>query len=137
MTFAALKRSLDRRAGKLKRQLWALFLSWKDPSTPLLAKAAIAVAVAYALSPIDLIPDFIPVLGQLDDLLILPALIAVAIALIPADVLARNRREAWKRLGSGSRIKSRAGMCASIAFVAIWVAILGLVALKVFRLIGI
>lgn len=127
-------RSLERRAKKLKRQLWALFLSWKDPSTPFLAKAVIAVAVAYAVSPIDLIPDFIPVLGQLDDLLILPALIAVAIKLIPPEVLARNRREAWKQLESGSRIKTRAGFYASFAIIVLWLAVIGLVTLKVYRL---
>ena len=84
---------LKRRARRLKRQIWAVFLAWQDPATPLLAKLVIALTVAYAVSPIDLIPDFIPVLGQLDDLVILPALIVLALKLIPPDVAARCRRE--------------------------------------------
>ena len=76
-------RHLKRRARKMKRQLWALFLAWKDPATPLLARVAIACAIAYAASPVDLIPDFIPVLGLLDDIVIVPALVALALRLIP------------------------------------------------------
>jgi uncharacterized membrane protein YkvA (DUF1232 family) len=88
----------------MKRQLWALFLAWKDPETPILARVAIICAIAYAASPIDLIPDFIPVLGQLDDLVIVPALIALALRLIPKDVSSRARREAYKRFASGERL---------------------------------
>src|SRR5512133_1043488 len=92
---------LSKRARKMKRRLWAVYLAWKDPATPLAARLVIAAAVAYALSPIDLIPDFIPILGQLDDLVIVPALIALALKLIPPEVASRARREAWKRLASG------------------------------------
>lgn len=67
--------TLKERAKKLKRDVPAVFLALKDRETPLLAKITAAVTVAYALSPIDLIPDFIPVLGYLDDVLLLPALI--------------------------------------------------------------
>lgn len=76
-------------AGKLQAQIPALFLALKDKGTPPAAKLAAGLAVAYALSPVDLIPDFIPVLGYLDDLLILPALIALAVRLIPGDVWRR------------------------------------------------
>ena len=113
---------VKRRARRLKRQVWALFLAWKDPGTPWTAKIVIAVTVAYALSPIDLIPDFIPVLGQLDDLVIVPALIVVALRLIPPPVAARCRREAWKNLAAGKRIRTKAGTIASIVFVFVWIA---------------
>ena len=116
--------SLKRRAAKLKRQLWALFLAFKDPETPAPAKAITIVAIAYATSPVDLIPDFIPVLGQLDDLIILPALIALALRLIPPRVAARCRREAWKRLAAGDRFKTGASKAASAVFVAVWLGVI-------------
>jgi uncharacterized membrane protein YkvA (DUF1232 family) len=113
---------LKRRASRLKRQVWALFLAFQDPRTPLLARVVIIVAVAYAVSPIDLIPDFIPVLGQLDDLLILPLLMALAIRMIPPDVTVRCRREAWHHLRSGDRVRTPAGTVAAIVFASLWVA---------------
>ncbi|MEN6492146.1 MAG: YkvA family protein, partial [Rectinema sp.] len=70
---------LKRRARKLKRQIWALFLALKDPQTPWTARIVICFTVVYAVRPIDLIPDFIPILGQLDDLVVLPGLIALAL----------------------------------------------------------
>lgn len=113
---------LKRRARRLKRQVWALFLAFKDPRTPVLARVIIITAVAYAVSPIDLIPDFIPVLGQLDDLLLLPILIALALRLIPPDVAARCRREAWQHLRSGDRVSTPAGTVAAIVFALVWIA---------------
>ena len=112
--------------------MWALFLAWKDPATPWMARIIIAIAIAYAVSPVDLIPDFIPVLGQLDDLVILPVLIAAAIRLIPPEVAARTRREAWRHLESGDRFSTPAGTIASIVFVTLWVGVLSLVAFKLF-----
>lgn len=119
-----LKARLGRKARKLKRQIWALYLAWKDPGTPLLARIAIACTLGYALSPIDLIPDFIPVLGYLDDLVILPALVVLAIRLIPREVMARSRREAWRLLASGQRVGSPAGKVAAALFVLLWLLIL-------------
>ncbi len=113
---------LKRRASRLKRQVWALFLAFKDPRTPLPARIIIIIAVAYAVSPIDLIPDFIPVFGQLDDLLLLPILIALAIRMIPPDVTARCRREAWQHLKSGDRVSTPAGTVAAIVFALVWIA---------------
>lgn len=113
---------LKRRARRLKRQVWALFLAFKDPRTPVLARIIIITAVAYAVSPIDLIPDFIPVLGQLDDLLLLPILIALALRMIPPDVAARCRREAWQHLRSGDRVSTPAGTVAAIVFALVWIA---------------
>lgn len=91
--------TLKERARNLKQDIPAVFLALKDKDTPMLAKIFACITVGYALSPIDLIPDFIPVLGYLDDVIILPALIAVTIKLIPSDVLEKNRaaaRDLWK-----------------------------------------
>ena len=86
--------NLKDRARKLKTEIPALFLALKDKETQLLAKILAGITVGYVLSPIDLIPDFIPVLGYLDDLILLPALAALTIRLIPAEVMERCRREA-------------------------------------------
>ncbi len=85
--------TLKERAKRLKSDVPAVFLALKDSRTPIAAKVFAALTVAYALSPIDLIPDFIPVLGYLDDLLILPALAAAAIHFIPKDVMEECRRK--------------------------------------------
>ena len=90
------------RARALKRDTYALYLACRDPRVPWYAKALAAAVVAYALSPIDLIPDFIPVLGYLDDLLLVPLGLALALRLIPAPVMAECRREAAARLAAGS-----------------------------------
>ncbi len=86
--------SLRERAEKLKTDIPALFLALKHKRTPLPAKIIVAITVAYALSPVDLIPDFIPVFGYLDDVILLPALIALTIRLIPEDVLTECREQA-------------------------------------------
>lgn len=90
---------LKARAKKLKTDVPAVFLSLKDKDTPFIAKILAGITVVYALSPIDLIPDFIPLLGYLDDIIILPAFIAVTIKLIPHEVWERNKEESenlWK-----------------------------------------
>lgn len=112
---------LKRRAARLKRQVWAIFLAWKDPATPFPAKAVIAVTIAYAVSPIDLIPDFIPFLGQLDDLIIVPALIVLALKMIPPEVAARCRRDAWRHLAKGERVRTPAGALAAAVFGIVWI----------------
>ncbi len=86
--------ALKRRAKALKIELFALFLASKDPRVPWHAKAVILFTLAYALSPIDLIPDFIPILGYLDDLIIVPIGITISIRLIPSHVLAECRSQA-------------------------------------------
>lgn len=86
--------TLKERAASLKRDIPAVFLALKSKNTPIFAKILAAVTVAYALSPIDLIPDFVPVLGYLDDVLLLPALIALTVKLIPPEVLAQCRQQA-------------------------------------------
>ena len=86
--------SLKTRAKQLKRDTPALFLALRDKDTPVLAKVFAGLAVAYAMSPVDIIPDFIPVLGTLDDLIILPLLAAAAIKLIPPEKLEECRKKA-------------------------------------------
>ena len=85
---------LKARAKKLKTDVPALFLALKDKDTPILAKLFAGITVVYALSPVDLVPDFIPVLGYLDDIILLPMLVALTIKFIPRDVLERNRKQA-------------------------------------------
>jgi len=86
--------SWRQRVKQLKTETYALYLAYRDPRTPWYARLLVMAIVAYALSPIDLIPDFIPVLGYLDDLLFLPAAITLALKLIPAAVLAEHRAQA-------------------------------------------
>ncbi|MBC8051661.1 MAG: DUF1232 domain-containing protein [Sphingobacteriaceae bacterium] len=81
-------------ARKIKRDIITMYFALKHPQTPLYAKIFAAIIVGYALSPIDLIPDFIPVLGYLDDVILLPLGIALAIRLIPTSVLDSCREEA-------------------------------------------
>ena len=83
---------LKLRAKKLKTDVPAIFLALKDKDTSIIAKVFAGITVTYALSPIDLVPDFIPVLGYLDDIILLPMLVALTIKFIPQDVLERNRK---------------------------------------------
>jgi uncharacterized membrane protein YkvA (DUF1232 family) len=89
------------RARKLKTDIPAVLLAMKKKETPFVAKILAGITVAYALSPIDLIPDFIPVLGYLDDVILLPALVALTIRLIPPSVLTQCREEAVELWADG------------------------------------
>ena len=88
---------LKRWAAALKRDVIALWIAARDPRTPVAAKLVAGAVAAYALSPIDLIPDFIPVIGYLDDLILVPLGIAWAVRLIPAPLMAAFRAEATRR----------------------------------------
>jgi len=110
-------------ARDLKRDVVALWIAARDPRTPMLAKLLAASVAAYALSPIDLIPDFIPVLGYLDDLLIVPLGIFLAIRLVPPALMAEFRIAAEARAG---RPVSR---FAATVVVALWLAGLAAVVL--------
>ena len=107
---------LRARARELRRDTYALYLAVRDPRTPWYAKVLAGAIVAYALSPIDLVPDFVPVLGYLDDLLIVPAGLSLALRLVPADVMADCRARA---IALSERPASRAG---AVVVVAIWLA---------------
>jgi uncharacterized membrane protein YkvA (DUF1232 family) len=109
-------------ARNLRRDSHAIYLASRDPRVPWYAKALAVAVAAYALSPIDLIPDFIPVVGYLDDLVIVPFGIWLVVSLIPDEVMAECRAKADEM---GQRPVSRAGM---IAIIVVWIvaaAILG------------
>lgn len=82
---------LKKRARKLKTEVYALYFAYRDPRVPLFARIFAAGVVAYAFSPIDLIPDFIPVLGYLDDLILVPLGIALALKMIPPPIMEECR----------------------------------------------
>ena len=101
-------------ARNIKRDVVALWLAARDPRVPWYAKATAGAVAAYALSPIDLIPDFIPIIGYLDDLIIVPLGIMLAVKLVPADLMQEFRDEATRR----AKPVSKAGL----AFVvAVWI----------------
>ena len=83
-----------RRVAHLKSETYTLYLAYRDPRVPWYAKVFAAVVVAYAFSPIDLIPDFIPILGYLDDLVLVPLGVVLSLKMIPAGVLAECRQRA-------------------------------------------
>ena len=116
-------------AGKLKRQTFALYLACRDPRVPWYAKALGALVVAYALSPVDLIPDFIPVLGYLDDLILLPLGIALVIRLIPQEIMQECHARATAEFALG-RTKTKT---AAVVVILAWVIVFFLVAIVVLR----
>jgi uncharacterized membrane protein YkvA (DUF1232 family) len=119
-----------RRARDLRRDVYALYLACRDPRVPWYAKAFATGLVAYALSPIDLIPDFIPVLGYVDELILLPVGVLLAMKMIPADVLAECRERA--RLAA-ERPVSRVG---AVLIIAVWLVAASLAVLLALRLAG-
>jgi uncharacterized membrane protein YkvA (DUF1232 family) len=121
---------LRQRTEELKKETYALFLAYRDPRVPWYAKAVAAATVAYAISPVDLIPDFIPVIGYLDDLLIVPAGIALSIRLIPADIMEECRQKAHEKLSGINAL----GQKAAVIVVLIWVLSLSLLILLMFKI---
>ena len=118
---------MKERAKKLKTDIPAIFLALKDKETPMVAKVFAGITVAYALSPIDLVPDVIPVLGYLDDVLLLPMFVALTIKFIPKDVLERSRKQSESIWKDGKPKK----WYYAIPIIFIWIIILGCL-LKVF-----
>lgn len=107
------------RARQLKHETCALYLVVCDRRTPWYAKLFATVVVAYAFSPIDLVPDFIPVVGYLDDLILVPLGVAIAIKMIPAQVMQECRQRAMQEFASGKPVNYVAGVL--IALVWVWV----------------
>jgi uncharacterized membrane protein YkvA (DUF1232 family) len=111
---------LKSRARALKQEAFAVYIAAKDPRTPWYAKALIFFVVAHTFSPIDLIPDFIPILGYLDDLIITPLGLALAIRMIPAEVLVEAREKAKQVKGPERSV----GLVGLIFIVIVWIVIL-------------
>ncbi|MDD5065959.1 MAG: YkvA family protein [bacterium] len=115
------KKNLKERARELKTEAYALYLAYRDPRVPWYAKAFAACVVAYALSPIDLIPDFIPVLGYLDDLVLIPLGIALAVKMIPGPVMLEARGKARILLDRKRPVNWMAGLIIII----VWLSLAG------------
>jgi uncharacterized membrane protein YkvA (DUF1232 family) len=108
------------RARELTRELHALYLACRDPRTPWYARVLAAIVLGYAFSPIDLIPDFIPIFGYLDDLVLLPLGIWTLLRLIPGDVM----RECRQRAGDDQARRTPASRVAAAVIVLVWLALL-------------
>ena len=119
---------LKERANKLKKDVPAVFLALKDKDTPVIAKMLAAIAVAYALSPVDLIPDFIPVLGYIDDVILLPTLVAITVKLIPKDVWVRCQAESVNMWENGKPKK----WYFAIPIVMLWLLVIWLMVKAIF-----
>jgi len=107
---------LKRRARQLKREVYSIAIAARDPRTPWYVKALIFFVVAHTLSPIDLIPDFIPVLGYLDDLIITPGGLWLAVRLIPPEVMADARAAA-----AAQDVDGNAGRVGAALIVLVWI----------------
>ena len=120
------------KAKRLKVEVYALYLAYRDPRVPLHARIFAACVVGYAFSPIDLIPDFIPVLGYLDDLILVPLGILLALRMIPAEVMAECRVRAQEVMQQGKPVNRTA----AAVIIGIWLLIAALVVVFAVRLIN-
>lgn len=118
------------RVRDLKTETYAITLAYKDPRVPWYAKGLIALVVAHTLSPIDLIPDFIPILGYLDDLVIAPLGIALALKMIPEEVMIESREQARAALNPDRPTS----WVAAAVIIAIWVLVAALGVVIVVRI---
>jgi uncharacterized membrane protein YkvA (DUF1232 family) len=118
------------RAHALKKEVYALYLAYRDPRTPWYAKVVAALVVAYAFSPIDLIPDPIPVLGYLDDLVLIPLGAALALRLIPPEVMVDSRAQTEELLCAGKPVSWGGAVIIGV----IWITLAGLALWLIARL---
>jgi len=116
------------RARQLKTELYSLYLAYKDPRTPWHARVFTALVVGYAFSPIDLIPDFVPVLGYLDDLVIVPLGAYLAIRMIPQEVMDESRAKARQVMAQGMPVNK----AAAVAIVVAWLGLAALLGVLVY-----
>ncbi len=114
------------KANKLKNELVALYYAYKDPQTRLLPRILIISTLGYALSPIDLIPDFIPILGYLDDLIIIPVLITISIKLIPEAVMKRAKERAI-----AEPVLLKKNYIVATLIIGVWVLLISLIIVKI------
>ena len=120
---------MKEKAKKLKNEITAIYYAYQNPNVKQLPKIIIFITVGYALSPIDLIPDFIPVLGYLDDLIILPALITLSIKLIPNDIMDTARQKALQE-----PIQLKKNWFFAFIFILIWITLITVIVLSIVRL---
>ncbi|RJR17568.1 MAG: DUF1232 domain-containing protein [Desulfobacteraceae bacterium] len=118
-------KAIRKLAFDLKADAYALFLASKDPRTPWYAKFFAAAIVAYAFSPIDLIPDFVPVLGYLDDLLLIPLGIALALKLIPDLVMEECRERAKEKMKRDNPVSRAAGALIILIWISLVLLLIG------------
>lgn len=121
--------NLKERAKKLKIDIPTIYIALKKKETPIVAKILATITVCYALSPIDLIPDFIPVLGYLDDIILLPILIAITIKLIPEDTINKCRLEAENIWDNGKPKR----WYYSIPIILIWIGLILVIIKQIYR----
>lgn len=126
--------SWKQRARRLKRDTYALYLAARDPRVPWYTKALALGVVGYALSPIDLIPDFIPVIGYLDDLILVPLGLAIVLRLTPSNVLAECRERAQEAIDRGALTRSLPARIATIVIILTWLLALALLVWLALRL---
>lgn len=117
------------KAKKLKKELRVIYLAYKRPDVPLYAKITAVLVVGYALSPVDLIPDFVPVLGYLDDIILVPLGIALVIKLIPEHIIEECRAQADEVFKDG---KPKNWIAGSV-IIGLWLVVIGLILYKVFE----
>jgi uncharacterized membrane protein YkvA (DUF1232 family) len=123
---------LKERVRRLKGETFALYLAARHPGTPWYAKIFVAAIVAYAFSPIDLIPDFVPILGYLDDLILIPIGVALAIRMVPPSVLADCRACAQQVVSQGKPVSRVAGAVIAV----IWIALAALLTAWIYETLG-
>ena len=119
-------------AGRLESETYAIYLAYRDPRMPWYAKLFAALVVGYAFSPIDLIPDPIPVLGYLDDLILVPLGVALVVRMIPQEVLSESRQRAREMVERDEKPVSRA---AAAIIVVLWLVLAVIAALAAVRVI--
>jgi len=132
ISFVKSKRNMNwkQQASRLKSETYAIYLAYHDPRVPWYARLFAAGVVAYAFSPIDLIPDPIPILGYLDDLILIPLGLALVLKMIPPEVMAECRKEAQTRLSQGQPTNwIAAGVIIAIWLILAVLAIIGAVKL--------
>jgi len=117
------------RARQLKIEVYAIYLAYRDPRVPLYARIFAACVVAYAFSPIDLIPDPIPVLGYLDDLVLIPLGVALALKMIPPGVMVECRGKAQEIMLQGKPVNR----AAAVVIILIWLSLAGLAIALILR----
>jgi uncharacterized membrane protein YkvA (DUF1232 family) len=118
------------RAKKLKIETYALYFAYRDPRVPWYAKVFVACVVGYAFSPIDLIPDFIPIIGYMDDLVLVPLGIKLALSMIPINVMIDSREKAQEFIRQGKPVNR----VAAIIIISIWIILAALAIALLIRL---